>query len=77
MITNMRSKFGICGTSRLLAVLTLSLAVQNAVAQTNDSLTINSRVLGEARRINVHVPAEYAGSSARFPVLYMPDGGDG
>jgi predicted alpha/beta superfamily hydrolase len=42
----------------------------------HDTLMIPSHVLGEARRINVHVPAGYAASdSARFPVLYMPDGG--
>jgi predicted alpha/beta superfamily hydrolase len=33
-------------------------------------------VLGEPRRINVHLPKGYSGSmSTRFPVLYMPDGG--
>ena len=42
----------------------------------HDTLMLPSRVLGEARRINVHTPASYAASdSARFPVLYMPDGG--
>ncbi len=42
----------------------------------HDTLMIPSHVLGEARRINVHVPAGYAASdSPRFPVLYMPDGG--
>jgi uncharacterized protein len=42
----------------------------------HDTLMVASHVLGEVRRINVHVPASYAVSdSARFPVLYMPDGG--
>jgi predicted alpha/beta superfamily hydrolase len=42
----------------------------------HDTLMLPSRVLGEARRINVHTPASYAASdSVRFPVLYMPDGG--
>ncbi|AHG88163.1 esterase [Gemmatirosa kalamazoonensis] len=41
----------------------------------HDTLTVTSRALGEPRRINVHVPPGYAGSAARFPVLYMPDGG--
>lgn len=42
----------------------------------HDTLTIVSRALGEPRRINVHVPTGYAAAArARFPVLYMPDGG--
>jgi hypothetical protein len=45
-------------------------------APPHDTLTVVSRALGEARRVNVHTPAAYAaGGSARFPVLYMPDGG--
>jgi predicted alpha/beta superfamily hydrolase len=40
------------------------------------TFTIASRVLGETRRINVYVPPGYAQDrSARYPVLYMPDGG--
>jgi predicted alpha/beta superfamily hydrolase len=42
----------------------------------HDSFTVASRVLGEGRPINVHVPAAYRASPAeRFAVLYMPDGG--
>ena len=42
----------------------------------HDTFTVASRVLGEARRINVHTPLGYAAAaSARFPVLYIPDGG--
>ncbi len=41
-----------------------------------ETLTLESRVLGETRRINVYLPPGYADSAgARFPVLYMPDGG--
>jgi uncharacterized protein len=40
-----------------------------------DTLSVASRALGESRPINVHVPPGYAGSRARYPVLYMPDGG--
>lgn len=41
-----------------------------------DSLTVSSRVLGETRPVNVHTPAGYhADATARYPVLYMPDGG--
>jgi predicted alpha/beta superfamily hydrolase len=67
----------------VLVALTVSLAptlfAQEAVTDSvpaHDSLTVNSRVLGEMRRINVHLPAAYATArSAKFPVLYMPDGG--
>ncbi|HWZ27991.1 MAG TPA: alpha/beta hydrolase-fold protein [Gemmatimonadales bacterium] len=42
----------------------------------HDTFSIVSRVLAERRLINVHVPAGYAaGTTLRFPVLYMPDGG--
>jgi predicted alpha/beta superfamily hydrolase len=42
----------------------------------HDTLTVVSHALGEPRRINVHTPAGYgAARAARFPVLYMPDGG--
>lgn len=41
-----------------------------------ETFTIDSKVLGEARRINVYFPAGYADSpDVRLPVLYMPDGG--
>jgi hypothetical protein len=43
-----------------------------------ETFTIQSKTLGEARRINVYVPPSYAASpDARLPVLYMPDGGMG
>ena len=41
----------------------------------HDSLTLHSKILGEARLINVHTPAGYETSAAHYPVLYMPDGG--
>lgn len=41
-----------------------------------ETFTLESRVLGETRRINVYLPAGYAEApDARLPVLYMPDGG--
>jgi hypothetical protein len=41
-----------------------------------ETFTINSKVLGEKRRINVYLPPGYTKSSKQsFPVLYMPDGG--
>jgi predicted alpha/beta superfamily hydrolase len=45
------------------------------VAAIGETLTIESRILGETRVINVYVPPDYATSKDRFPVLYMPDGG--
>ena len=41
-----------------------------------DTVTINSKELGEMRRINIYGPPGYAEApDKRFPVLYMPDGG--
>ena len=41
-----------------------------------ETFTINSKVLGETRRINVYAPPGYQESAeTRLPVLYMPDGG--
>jgi predicted alpha/beta superfamily hydrolase len=41
-----------------------------------ETFTIDSKVLSETRRINVYFPPGYTESAeARFPVLYMPDGG--
>ncbi len=64
----------------ILLCLTRALGAQAAPAPADpiparDTLTITSRAIGEARRINVHVPSGYASSTAHFPVLYMPDGG--
>ncbi len=43
-----------------------------------ETFTIRSKILTETRRINVYLPAGYeAAKDARFPVLYMPDGGMG
>jgi predicted alpha/beta superfamily hydrolase len=43
------------------------------------TFTLDSRALGETRRINVYLPPAYADSNGttRLPVLYMPDGGMG
>ena len=41
-----------------------------------ETFTIDSKVLGETRRVNVYLPPAYTESpGARLPVLYMPDGG--
>ena len=41
-----------------------------------ETFTIDSKILGETRRINIYLPPGYTESqSTRLPVLYMPDGG--
>ena len=41
-----------------------------------ETFAIQSKALGETRRINVYLPPPYADSAGTtFPVLYMPDGG--
>ncbi len=43
-----------------------------------ETFTIDSKALGEIRRINVYLPPAYTDSATtRLPVLYMPDGGIG
>lgn len=46
------------------------------VVPVHDSFTVVSKSIGEPRLINVHTPSGYAASrAAKYPVLYMPDGG--
>src|SRR5205823_9435509 len=41
-----------------------------------ETFTVESKVLGETRRINVYLPPDYAESQdLRLPVLYLLDGG--
>jgi len=49
---------------------------QAAPLNIGETFTIESKVLGEVRRINVYVPELY-GDTTPIPVLYMPDGGIG
>jgi predicted alpha/beta superfamily hydrolase len=45
-------------------------------APPHQTFTVDSRVLGETRRINLYTPPGYEKShDARYPVLYMSDGG--
>jgi predicted alpha/beta superfamily hydrolase len=63
----------------ILVALSSPAAAQSVPAQPLDigeTFLLQSKALGEARRINVYLPASYVDSSSkRFPVLYMPDGG--
>src|ERR1700722_10764831 len=41
-----------------------------------ETFTIDSKIVNEARRINVYLPSGYVEApNSRLPVLYMPDGG--
>ena len=79
----MQSRFPILLPATLLALASvtplvplLAQEVAPGPVPQHDTLMLPSRALGEARRVNVHTPPSYAGSdTARFPVLYMPDGG--
>lgn len=63
----------------LLAVLTLGSAGRARAAEPvppHQSFTLKSATLKETRRINVYTPPGYdPKGGARYPVLYMPDGG--
>lgn len=75
-------RFHIAMVALLWAPLFLLLGVQATATEKaaplviGDTFTIDSKILGETRRINVYLPPGYAKSGgARVPVLYMPDGG--
>jgi predicted alpha/beta superfamily hydrolase len=58
------------------AALAPAFAPWAARAVTPDgTFTVDSRVLGGQRRVNIALPPGYAGSRRRFPVLYLLDGG--
>lgn len=63
----------------LFAVYSLCCKAQSAVYKDpipkHDTYKIKSEKVGETRVVNVWTPVDYAESSERFPVLYMPDGG--
>ena len=69
---------------RALLPATLLLALASCAAPSGDPIpdhvivTMDSAALGEERRISVWLPENYhEDPTARFPVLYMPDGGIG
>lgn len=57
-------------------VVTGHAAAGDVAVPAHASFTIDSTVLREARHINVYTPPGYAtAKGARYPVLYVPDGG--
>jgi Predicted hydrolase of the alpha/beta superfamily len=70
--------FGCATSTRGAAPVVSSAAVEVPGADSvlaHETFTIQSAVVGETRRINVYTPPQYRGTSQKFPVLYMPDGG--
>jgi hypothetical protein len=58
-----------------LGPLVLLAGALPAAAKGPDTLDIASAVLGETRRVEVHLPASYAwATDRRYPVLYLLDG---
>jgi predicted alpha/beta superfamily hydrolase len=73
-------------TSRLLFTLLMALVAGSSIAAKpapvvskpiiiGQTLTLQSKVMGEARTINVWLPPSYAKGKEAFPVLYVIDGG--
>lgn len=64
---------------KLALFLFVALAVPALAAEEpappHTTFTMESKAVAETRRINVYTPPGYETGSARFPVLYMPDGG--
>jgi hypothetical protein len=64
------------GIFLLLCTTSAARAQSSAPLTIGETFTIESRVMGETRRINVYAPPGYAEMPGmRLPVLYMPDGG--
>ena len=69
----MGDKLGLCS---LVALAILGPATVPAIADTvaaGERLTLQSKVLGEERTVFVSLPASYARSTQRYPVLYLTD----
>jgi predicted alpha/beta superfamily hydrolase len=64
--------------AQLFALLSVQACAADRAAPLviGETLTIDSKILSETRRINVYLPPGYAESpNLRLPVLYVPDGG--
>lgn len=65
-----------CGLVLLIPVIRSSMADDARPLIVGETFTIDSRIVGETRRINVYLPpVDKEGSAPKLPVLYMPDGG--
>jgi uncharacterized protein len=54
----------------------VSISAETSPLVIGETFMIDSKILGESRRMNVYFPPGYTTSpNTRFPVLYMPDGG--
>ena len=76
------NKYLILVATILSALIVLNLSMSAAPKEKasplviGETFTLDSKKLGETRRINVYLPPSYAESpNSRLPVLYMPDGG--
>lgn len=76
MTLTLRGAGVVAGVALLASTLGAQAVPPADAVPAHDTFTVVSKALGESRRVNVHVPASYrASATARFPVLYMPDGG--
>jgi uncharacterized protein len=70
--------YAVLSTAAMLALFTGCSALPRDPIPSHEILDLQSKVLGEQRRIAIYTPIAYAlEPTARFPVLYMPDGGIG
>jgi len=59
----------------LLVLTTVVQAQEGEKRSRNQAITIKSTLLDETRHISIYLPADYAYSQAKYPVLYLLDGG--
>ncbi len=68
--------FVVCAVANLSSPISAEGADKASPLVIGETFTIDSKIVDESRRLNVYLPPGYAESpKARFPVLYMPDGG--
>ena len=84
LLTAGRIRLVLLGAAAAIAIVCPAAVAQTDPSRTvpatplviGETFTVESKVLGETRRVNVYLPPSYAASAAaRLPVLYMPDGG--